>query len=190
MVCFFGCSVPSHDLTDLAARSRKLLELQSCEYVYRDVVYQGRLEKILGLITSKETRVLFSVNLKVKAGIDLSRKLEITPVPASSAAGEPAILLRLPAARILEVDSDENSIHQYFIYEYGLMQEERVKWLDVQDELAKSKEKIKADAIRRGILVKAWDNSGTILKNLFHLAGYKTVLIEPLPENTGEDGKP
>lgn len=181
-IVLVSCVEKTYDLSELTARSRNILELQSCEYIYRDVIYQGQLEKFLGLITSKEAKVLFSINLQVKAGIDLSQDLEITQIQTRSMEDGPGIRIRLPAASILSVDADENSIHQYFVYEYGLMADEKIKWLDVQDELTKSKVRAKQDAISRGILIKAWDNSTTVLRNVFHLAGFKTVLIEALPK--------
>ena len=184
-----SCVENPHNLADLTVRSRKILELQSCEYVYRDVVYLGQLEKFLGIITSKETKVLFSINLRVKAGIDLSQKFEITPVQAASGNSGPAIRIRLPIAKILSVDADETTIHQYFVYEYGLMAEEKINLLDVQDELSKAKERAKNDAIKRNILNTAWNNSGNILRNLFHLAGFKTVLIEALPDTAPTEAK-
>lgn len=182
-----GCAAKTPDLAELSQRSQKILALQSCEYVYRDVVYLGHLEKLLGLLTTKETRVLFSVNLKIKAGLDLGGGYRAQAVPAPFGSPGPAVKLLLPPAAIREVDADESSIRQYFAMSYGLLQESKVSWLDVQAELAKAGERAKADAIKRGLLKRAWDNASTLLANLYRQAGFRTVIVEeaapaPAPE--------
>lgn len=186
MLFLGSCDKPKPNLNALSERTKKILELQSCEFIYRDVIYQGHLEKFLGLMTTKETRLLFSVKLRVKAGIDMAQGLEILPFAAPNSLGDPAVKILLPAASILSVDSDENSIHQYFVYEYGLFEEGKIKLLDFQDELGKARDQAKADAVKRGILLKAWNNSRTVIENLFRMAGFKTVIVELTAESPAE----
>jgi hypothetical protein len=174
-----ACAKPVPPLGPLAEKSRSLLELESCEYVYHDIVYQGKQEKLLGLLTTKDTRLLFSIDIKVRAGIDLetSPGMSLKSLPAGEN-GLPGLLVSLPPARISGTDADETTIHQYFIHEYGISGNSRVNWLDYQDEIARAKERAKADALQRGLLDSAWNNAAASLGAFFRLAGFGTVRVE------------
>jgi hypothetical protein len=177
-----GCSRPPPDLTALGEKCRSILELQSCEFIYHDIIYQGKTEKLLGLLVTRDTRLLFSVDIRVSAGIDLQNGpdivLENLPAPAD---GLPGLVIQLPAARILDSDADENTIHQYFLHEYGLDGGGKVNWLDFQDEIAQAKKRAETDALKRGLLDTAWDNAAASLGSFFRLAGFGEVKVKKAP---------
>lgn len=174
---WLSCQAPTPNLADLAEKSRPLLQLESCEFVYHDIIYQGSREKWLGLLTTKDNRLLFSVDIKVTAGLDLDEKpllrLERGPGPDHD-----ILVVGLPAAHITGVDADEASIHQYFLHEYGWGGAQPVKWLDVQAEIGKAKERAASDATKRGLLDSAWNNAAGALGGFFRLAGFKNVRVE------------
>ena len=186
-----GCSRPPPDLTVLGEKCRSILELQSCEFIYHDIIYQGKTEKLLGLLLTRDTRLLFSVDIRVSAGIDLANGpglvLESLPGPAD---GLPGLAIKLPYARILDSDADENTIHQYFVHEYGLDGGGKVNWLDFQDEIAQAKKRAEADALRRGLLDTAWENAAASLGSFFRLAGFGVVKVEKIPDSQVETAFP
>jgi hypothetical protein len=171
-----ACTEPAPDLPALAERSRALLQLESCEYLYHDIIYQSSQEKLLGLITTKDNRLLFSLDIRVSAGLDLAAapvlRLE------QDATGKDTLVVALPPARVTGVDADEATIHQYFLHEYGWAGAQPVKWLEVQAEVGRAKGRASADAVRRGMLDNAWDNAAQALSGFFRLAGFKQVRVE------------
>ena len=124
--------------------------------------------------------MLFGLDIRVSAGIDLSGQpgLQLLPTTYDSA-GRPGLLVRLPPARIVNCDADESSIHQYFIYEYGLGRQQKLPWLEVQDEIGRAKERASNDAIQHGLLDTAWQNAAQAITAFFHLSGFGEVRVEP-----------
>jgi len=136
------------------------------EYVYRDVVYVGEERTIFGVRTM-EKETLFSVRISVTAGIDLGDGIEIERT------GLRGIEVMLPAPRILSVDADESSIHQYFARERG----ESIGRLEYYDEIHQAKEGIIEDAVRRGILKKSTANIEAFLTSFLSAAGFERIEI-------------
>ena len=83
---------------------RDLLAIHTMEHVYRDVVYFGEEESFL-FIPTVDRRVLFSVNIRVQAGIDLTDGIEVF----RSEDNDSEVFVRLPPAEILLVDADEST---------------------------------------------------------------------------------
>jgi hypothetical protein len=182
-----ACARPMPDPGILAQKSRALLELESCEYVYHDIVFQGKQEKFLGLLTTKDVRLLFAIDIRVHAGIDLAAKpgMGIRTLPAGKD-GLPGLVIKLPPTRITGTDADESTIHQYFIHEYGITGNSRVNWLGFQDEIARAKERARADAVKRGLLAAAWDNAAASLGSFWRLAGFGEVRVEKTAGEAGD----
>ncbi len=152
-------------------RISQILQLPVHESVYREIIYLDRERSFLFLRTV-DKRVLFAVNLHVRAGIDLGEGLEVRTDPRDPA----AITVLMPPARILSVDADESSIEQYFVKESG----ERIRLLEFSDQIAALKEGVREDARKRGVLVRADRNARTLLSNFLELAGFERIRFERL----------
>jgi hypothetical protein len=160
-----GCSAPRRvDLARIEAQLTGLLELPTLEYVYRDVIYLGKTKSFL-FFTTVDKRLLFSLDLRVQAGLDLTQGLKLTP------AGDQAVELRLPPAKILSIDADEASIREFFILEKG----EKIGRLEYAEEIARAKPRIEKDAIERGILAGARDGAERLVRGFLGAAGFSQV---------------
>lgn len=154
-----------------------LLELHTYEHIYRDVVYFGE-EKSFLFVRTVDRRILFSIDIVVRAGLDLAHGLRVT----ADESDRNRVYVQLPAAEILSVDADETSIHQYFIREQG----GRIGLLELTDQLEEVKTRISDDAIDRGILDAAQRNAEDIVRNFFALTGINDVVFAPAADS--EDG--
>lgn len=143
---------------------RGMLELPTIEYIYREIIYVGQEAKFLGF-KHLDKRLLFSIDLIINAGIDLTKGIEIRNIANGG------IQVILPEPEILLVDADEGSIHQFFVKEWG----DKVSRLDYYDEIVKSKENITEDAIERDILLKAKNNAEEIILKIFSVYGIEKV---------------
>jgi hypothetical protein len=166
-----ACSAePETDIPDLERRVTNVLRLHSYEHVYRDIVYFGE-ERSFLFFKTMDRRLLFSVDIVVRAGVDLEEGIEVL-----TDRGNPErIVVRLPPTRILRVDADEATIHQYFSRTRG----GDVGWLEYGAEIEGVKERVRADALERGILAKAQDNAREMVENFFALAGFEEVVFRP-----------
>lgn len=167
---FSGCDAASRlslpDDAEIKRRVSTVLEMPTYEYMYRDIVYIADQASFLG-IRHRDTQLLFAIDVRLQAGIDLKKGFSVTP----SRSG--AIEVRLPAPEILLVDADESSIHQYFKREYG----GEINRLDYYDEIDRSKEKIRTDATSRGVLVRAEENAASLIESVAGQAGFTEVSI-------------
>ncbi len=155
-----------------------LLELHTYEHIYRNAVYFGE-EKTFLLWRTVNSRVLFSIDIRVRAGLNLEQGFSVTPDRTDSG----RVYVRLPAAEILSVDADETSIHQYFIREQG----SDIGLLQMTEQLAEVKERTEADAIERGILRNAQQNARDIVRNFLNMAGFAEVVFSETP--TADDAE-
>jgi hypothetical protein len=162
---FFTCT-PQRNISKpvIENQIRNILELPTVEYVYREIIYVGQEARFLG-IKHLDKRILFSVDLIVNAGIDLTKGIEIKNIVNGS------IQINLPAPEILMVDADEGSIHQFFIKEWG----DKISRLDYYDEIVKSKTSVKIDAIERNILTKAKNNAEEMILKIFSVYGVQKI---------------
>ena len=170
-----GCNpVTETDLIELENKVESILELHTFEHIYRDLVYFGEERRLLGIPTMNRA-VLFSIDIRVTAGIDLSEGLRITP----DRNDRTRLYVRLPNAEVLSVDADESSINEYFIRERG----GRIGLLEISDQLAAVKERTAEDAIERGILGEAERNAETVIRGFLRLAGFTNVVFAaPAPD--------
>jgi hypothetical protein len=144
---------------------RELATLTTTRFDYRDVVYFRRQTRVLGL-PAGDQETLFSVEIAVIAGVDLTRELSVETHGPSD-----RILVTLAAPEILRVDTDEASLRQYLFRErFG-----RIDWLDLADELAQAKERNRDDAVERGILDQAERQAQSIVRSLLYSAGFDSV---------------
>lgn len=170
---FFCFTAPSCEFRkpppvgELKSHIQDICEIPGYEHVYRDIIYIDRKTSFLA-IPVVDTRVLFAVDIRIQAGIDLSAGFEVEQLSRN------AVKVSLPPAGILLADADEDSIEQYFIKEYG----DQVSRLDYYDEIERKKGELIDDAIRRGILDKAEENVRKIIENFLQLSGYTTVVFE------------
>lgn len=171
-----GCARPPASVTTVESRIRSILEFPVVEYVYRDVVYLGDTRSFL-FIKTLDRRLLFSVRLRVRAGMDLRSGFRLI-----ADRGNPKrIYVQLPASRILLVDADEGSIRQYF--EFG----ERFSRLEYTNALEQVKPKAEEDARARGILEKSDENAKRIIRSFLAAAGFER--IDFLPPEIDREGK-
>ena len=171
IILFFGCGAERRRHTEGLEQSiRSILELPAYEQIYRDVIYIDR-EKTFLLIRTMYARVLFSIDIRVQAGIDLSEGIEIVP-----GKNKRTITIRLPDPKILLVDADESTIHQYFIRESG----GEIERMDYYDEIDRVKSEILNDSIEREILLKAEASAQRMIEGLLEAAGYEEVRFASL----------
>ncbi len=166
-----GCApVSNAEVVRLERQLESVLELHTYEHVYRDLVYFGE-ERSFLFIKTVDRAVLFSVDIRVRAGIDLSEGLELE-VDRSAA---DRIAVRMPAPAIMSVDADETTISEYFLREQGA----RIGLLEISDRLEHAKERIAAEAVGRGILTEAEANARQIIRGLLAMAGFRDVVFVP-----------
>ncbi len=169
LVLSAGCTADSAaSLSRIEQRIRGLLEISTFEHLYREVVFFGE-ERSLLFLRTMDRRVLFSINIRVRAGVDLRDGFELRGDPVRPE----RLFVRLPSARILLVDADERSIEQYFVREQG----GTIRWLELTDHLESVKETVRHDAIERGILLRADQNAERVVRNMLELAGFTDVQI-------------
>jgi Protein of unknown function (DUF4230) len=162
IVALSGCADRRHRELDIVTRQiRSILEVPAYEHVYREVIYLGKEASFLGIRT-QDKRLLFSVDMRVQAGIRLDRGFSLTP------RGISAVDVSLPPAEILLVDADEESIRQFFILERG----GSITHTEYYDEIEASKIAIREDALERGILEKAEENARELIRGILSGAGY------------------
>jgi len=154
----------------LERRVASLLELHTVEYRYRDIVYFGEQEYLLGIFRTRDQQILFAVDIRVEAGIDLSRGVEVLRDPSDSQ----LLLVRLPAPEVLMVDADEGSIEQFFVRERG----GSIEWNQVSGEMESVKARVKEDAIATGILTRAEENARELVEELLKLTGFSRVEVQ------------
>ncbi len=177
---FFASCGPSQTerLTTVEESVRNLAELHTFEHVYRDIVYFGEQRQFL-FFRTMDRRLLFSVNIRVSAGVDLREGFQV--LPGESRQG---VYVELPPAKVLLVDADEQSISQYFVRERG----GQIGWIEVGAEIEVVKEQVMEDAIERGLLRRAEENATEIVERLFLQAGFDEVTITF--DRAADDGAP
>ena len=164
-----GCMPVSQvETVRMEDRIESLLELHTYEHRYRDLVYFGE-EKSFLFIKTVDRAVLFSVDIRVTAGLDLSHGVTLTPDRFE----QDRIYVRLPAATILSVDADETSIEEYFLREQG----GRIGLLELSDQIETAKVRTEEEAIERGILEQADANARSIVRGFLNLAGFSEVVF-------------
>ncbi len=151
-------------LQKVETQIKNILEMPTYEHVYRDIIYFDK-EKTFLTFKIMEKKLLFSVDIIVKAGFDLKKGFTINRVSNTE------LIVFLPDAEILLLDADEKSIHEFFILESG----EKVKMMEYYDEINSNKEDIKNNAIERGILSKAEDNGKSIIRSLLRAGGFENI---------------
>ncbi len=169
LLVFAGCAPVSRtDMVRLEDLVESLLELHTYEHIYRDLVYFGE-ERSFLFIKTVDRAVLFSVDIRVRAGLDLSEGVVLTADRTSA----DRIYVRLPRARVLRVDADESSIEEYFIREQG----GRIDLLEISGHLDEAKRRTEAEAIERGILEEADANAREIVRRFLEMAGFGEVVF-------------
>lgn len=170
-----GCD--THDVDPrglpLERRISSLLELHTVEYVYRDIVYFGEQESFLGIFRTRDQQLLFAVRLRVQAGVDLSKGVEVLRDPDNPNMA----LVRIPSPEVLLVDAEEGSIEQFFVRERG----GSIEWDQVSAEMESVKERVKADAVEKGILNRAEENAVELIEEVLGVAGFEEVTVQVRP---------
>ena len=167
-----GCGGPSASIqtSELADQVEDILSLNTYEHSYRSVVYFGEKRRFLFLDTM-DRQVLFAIDVQVQAGIDLDGGVEVRQ-GTGDAEGE--LFVTLPAATIMLVDADEESITEYFQTDRG----GSVGWLEYSQEIENAKAKARESALTDGILEQAETNAKIIVTEFFDLAGFSDVTVE------------
>lgn len=169
--CTLRRSVPEE--LPLERRVSSLLELHTVEYVYRDVVYFGEQESFLGIFRTRDQQLLFAVHLRVQAGVDLTKGVEVLRDRRQPG----LVIVRIPAPEILLVDADEGSIEQFFVRERG----GSIRWDQVSAEMEGVKARVKEDALEKGILARAEENAVQLIREVMAVAGYDDVRVQIRP---------
>ena len=169
--CTPGRSAPAE--LPLERRITSLLELNTVEYVYRDIVYFGDQESFLGIFRTRDQQLLFAVHLRVQAGVNLSKGVEVLRDRQRPG----LVIVRVPAPEILRVDADEGSIEQFFVRERG----GSIEWDQVSAEMEGVKGRVREDALEKGILLRARENAVQLIREVMAVAGYDDVRVQVRP---------
>jgi hypothetical protein len=167
-------------VTATRARIERLQSLVTTRYRYRDIVFFERETRLLG-IPSGSQEILFAVEMEIHAGVNLGRGFTVEMDPADPA----RVYITLPAAEVLRVDADEESINQYLIRE----RLSRIDWLDVADELEAAKERNRQDAVERGILQRAEVQTRSVVAGLARAAGFRAAEVRFRPGEDPDEGE-
>lgn len=174
-----GCAPLSQaETVRLENRIESLLELSTYEHIYRDLVYFGE-ERSFLFIKTVDRAVLFSIDIRVRAGIDLADGVTVT----ADRRDPQRIYVRLPDAEVLAVDADESSIEEYFIREQG----GRVGLLELTDQIDEAKARVAEEAVERGILERADENARELITGFLRMAGFAEVVFATGDEGTDEE---
>ncbi len=144
---------------------RNILEIPAYEQIYRDIVYIGEEQKVL-FFTTTDKRLLFSVDIKIQAGIRNADNIKIE-LSGKTGDGQKAARVYVPRSEILLVDADESSIEQYFIKEQG----GDISRLDYYNEINAKKDDLVKTAIESGLLEKADSNVQKLIRGFLELSG-------------------
>lgn len=139
---------------------QSILELPTYEHIYHNIIYIGEEARFLW-IKHLDKRLLFSIDITVQAGIDLTKGITVSPTPSGG------MRIGLPPPEILLVDADESSIRQYISREFG----GRFSRLEFYDEIDHSKKQTVQDALESGILDISAARAHTLVKNLLSSLG-------------------
>lgn len=169
LLSFILSCTPQHNPSKpvIENQIRGILDLPTIEYIYREIIYVGQEARFLG-IKHLDKRLLFSIDLIINAGIDLTKGIEIRNVIDGS------LQIILPEPEILTIDADEGSIQQFFIKEWG----DKISHLDYYDEIVHSKKNIETDAIERDILIKAKNNAEEMILKILSVYGLQKVTFQ------------
>jgi len=166
-----GCAYTNRpDPDEVSEHIKSILELPTFEHVYRDVIFIDR-ERFFLMFKTRDTEVLFSIDVRIQAGLDLKKRFAIT----KKANG---LEVTLPNAEILLADADESTIEQYFLKELG----GNISRLDYYDEINRKKLELVEDAIARGILYHAEENARKLITSFLTGAGYEEVSFNTVAE--------
>lgn len=160
-----SCTAPEPvSLQEMESGIKTILEIPTYEQIYRDIVYVGKRET-LWIFRTVDKEVLFSVDVRVQAGYDLTRGYSL------SRDAEGVLEVALPAPEILLIDADEESINQYFVKEKG----EKIARLEYYEEINRQKKAIGKQALESGILGRAEENAKTLLRHFFRALGAEKI---------------
>ena len=156
-------TIPS-SVKPLEISIKNILQLPVCEQLYRDIVYIGEEQKVL-FFKTMDKRLLFSIDIRVTAGIRAADLIDIKPVGISED-GKQQVKVTVPAAEILMIDADEDTIEQFFIKEWR----SKISRLEYYDEINSKKDEIRNTAIASGILKRADTNAEQLIMNFLSLS--------------------
>lgn len=155
-----GAAVP--DAVELSIRN--ILEMPAYEQIYHDIVYIGEEQKLF-FIKTTDKRVLFSIDIRIQAGIKNAGLIDVK-INGKNKEGRKTAAVSLPASEILLADADENTIEQYFIKEWGA----EISRLEYYDEINRKKEELIDAAVRNGILKHADSNIKNLITSFLSLS--------------------
>jgi hypothetical protein len=154
----------------VVAQVRQLNQLATVRYTVQKVVGIREQKQLIG-----EESILLVMQARVEAGIDLSNLRE----QDVSQRGDGTVVIRMPAAKILNVAVDEKETKvwdrqktwwtPWVPYSPDLEQRARTAGLET----------VKQAALEMGILKDAERNAESSIRGLLNLAGVKSVVIIP-----------
>lgn len=148
---------------ELSESVLKAAKISTVEHVYRDIIFVKEQKRFLGIPVSRK-EVLFSVDIRIKAGVRLDERF------VEQARGK-SVVLKLPVAEILSVDADEKSIQEYYHKHFGT----RVSLFFYNEEIERQKEVLLDESLSRGIIEQAQNELENYLEMIYLRAGYREV---------------
>lgn len=146
----------------------RIVELSTIKYNYTDVLSYKDSKQVSGLnipLTEKSFIVQYSGYLK--AGIDM-KSIEV------NLENKDTIQVVMDKAKVLENVIEEEKV-KFFDERDGIFN--KLNFKDLYEVLIGEKEKMKADAIEKGLLTEAEDNAEEILLSLLEAMEFKNIII-------------
>lgn len=153
----------------ITEKVNNILQLPLHEMVYRDIIYLDE-TKTFFLIKTVDKRLLFSVQIRIQAGYDLTEGFKVSVISPREA------VVSLPEPKILLADADESTIKQFFSKETG----GAISLLSYYEEIDRKKPALIEDALSRGILIKAASNGEAMIRGILESLGFSSIRFEKL----------
>ncbi|NNM66835.1 MAG: DUF4230 domain-containing protein [Spirochaetales bacterium] len=145
---------------------RRILQLATAEMLCHEVVYRHD-ESRWFFLTYGVRETLFSIDLKVQAGFDLSGGWRLVPDPEHQ-----TLRVFLPPPRVLLIDAVDTSIREYF------SAGEPLGYLRLRALLKDRTRELEKKAVEQGILDQAQAKAQIFVEGFFKNLGWSRVQVE------------
>lgn len=159
-----SCPAPPKELP-LASQLEKMMELSTLEWIYDELIYQSYNKKLL-FVETRRKEALFSIRIAIRAGFQFDREKFLDYK-------KDTLLVYMPPPQILSIDAKEESIRQYFVRE----RRSALLYPEFQDWINLCAERVKKDALQKGILKECSKRGRKIIKSYLHSLGYQKIKL-------------
>ena len=166
-----GSGFKNVDTPAIVAAIRRIAELSTASFIEQKVITDKRKH------TFSDDRICLIVTGHIRAGYDFKEMDPVNGIEIKNG----ILTIKLPEVKILDVIINPKDT---CVFDEEGEYWNKTGWVDKR--VLESKESIKEDAIKEGILTKAEEYGETKIRALFMTFGLKDVIIEKTLENTTE----